>query len=147
MITGSAKVRIDEKGRLAIPNRFREALNASNGLVLTMHPHKHLSLYKKDAFEALKEKLLQMPNIGYIESHLQEVIIGCAEHVSLDSAGRIMVQNNLRMLAAIERETLFFGVGESIHIWDEKLWEQRNLVLLSRLQDGELSEQWKQLKI
>lgn len=147
MITGSAKVRMDDKGRLALPNRYRDSLAAVPGLVLTLHPHSHLVLYQQATFETLRQHLLDMPNIGYMEAHLQEVIIGCAEEVSMDGAGRIMVQNNLRARAKIEREVLLFGVGHSIHIWDEKSWEQRNTLMLSRLQDGALSEQWQQLKL
>lgn len=147
MMTGSAKVRIDEKGRLAIPHRFREAFAGGSGLVLTLHPHDHLVLYTHSRFQQIREDMLKMPNIGYHESHLQEKIIGCAEEVNLDSAGRIMVQSNLRARAKIERDVLFFGIGEKIHIWDEKAWSQRDAVVLSHLQDGGLSEQWQNLKI
>ena len=147
MVNGSAKVRMDEKGRLAIPNRFRDALADSNGLVLTLHPHKHLMLYSDEEFERVKQSLLGLANIGYMEAHLQEVIIGCADIVQLDSAGRITVHSHLRSFAGIEREVLMFGVGDNIHIWDEKAWGQRNTLVLSRLQDGELSEEWKQLKL
>ena len=147
MITGSAKVRMDDKGRLAIPNRFREPLAKGRGLVLTLHPHNHLILYSEDVFEARKQQLLAMPNIGYMESHLLEVFIGCAEQVAMDGTGRVMVQNHLRERAKIEREVLLFGVGDNIHIWDEKSWEQRNEVFVARLQDEGFSERWQNIKL
>jgi len=154
MMTGAAKVRLDDKGRLALPNRYRDALAAGDsgdsvaaGLVLTMHPHKHLALYTERAFAALRDQVLSLPNLAYEAAHLQELIVGCAESAALDSAGRISVSGALRARAGIGRDALLFGVGEKIHIWDEQAWEQRDLLLRARLQDAELSEQWRALKI
>lgn len=147
MINGSAKIRIDDKGRGAIPTLFREFLARDERLILTFHPHGCLVLYPGARFDAVERQITEMGNIGYLDAHIEEVIIGCAEQVSLDSGGRLMIHSHLRERANIRRDALLFGVGDSIRVWDEERWEQRHLLLLSRLQDEGLSEPWKKLRI
>jgi MraZ protein len=116
-------------------------------LILTLHPHGCLTLYPDKRFRELEEKMASMSNIGYFESHLQEVLIGCAEPLSFDGSGRFKVSPHLRQRANLRREALLFGVGDCIRIWDEERWEQRNLLMTARLQDDGISETWRQLNI
>lgn len=147
MINGSAKVRIDDKGRGAIPTLFRDFLASDKRLILTFHPHGCLVLYPGERFDAVERQIVEMGNVGYLDAHLEEILIGCAEQVSLDGAGRLMFHSHLRERANLRRDALLFGVGDSIRIWDEERWEQRHLMLLARLQDEGLSEPWRKLRI
>ena len=84
--------------------------------------------------------------MSYFDSHLEEVIVGSAEFMQLDSAGRILIPN-LRERAVIKRDVLLFVMSGRMRIWDEERWEQRNQVMEARLQDEEFSQQWRNLNI
>ena len=84
--------------------------------------------------------------MSYFDSHLEEVIVGSAEFMQLDSAGRILIPNHLRERAVIKRDVLLFVMSGRMRIWDEERWEQRNQVMEARLQDEEFSQQWRNLK-
>lgn len=146
-VTGSAKIHPDEKGRIAIPSRLRDHLLAATTLTLTLHPHGCLSLYTDMQFAKVKEQILASGNMGYFDSHLEEIIIGCAETITIDNAGRITISSHLRERTRIKRDVLLFGVGESVRIWDEERWEQRNTLMTANLQDDGISEPWKNIRI
>ena len=149
MTTGSAKVKTDDRGRLAIPTRMRDDLLSAgdNEWILTANPHQCLSLYAPKQFNIIKREFSKLANVGFMESHMEELIIGSAEPVILDNAGRILIPNALRTFADIKRDVLLFSVANSVRIWDHERWEQRQVLVLSRLQDEGLSEPWKTLRI
>lgn len=142
---GSAKARMDEKGRLAVPARYREMLGDRQNAVLTAHPHGCLALYPVAVFTQKVEKINQMPNTGFWDAALQEMLLGFAEEAKMDAAGRLLVNPALRDHANIERDTLLLPIDRSVRIWDERRWEQRKIAMQAALQDGGLSEQWRNL--
>ena len=148
MICGSAKIRMDDRGRLALPNRFREYVSAMDSAYLTAHPHGCLALYDGAAFERIVGQFAQMPQMPFFNSHIEEIVVGCAEEVRPDAAGRVLISNALRARAGIGRDALLFVMTGRMRIWAEERWERRHQVLESRLQDESFSEQlWRDLKI
>lgn len=119
---------------------------ASN-LVLTLHPHGCLSLYTEQQFRQVEQQITATGNMGYFDSHLEEIIVGCAESTALDSAGRITISSHLRERADIGRDVLLFALANSIRLWNKDKWEQRNTLLTARLQDEEVSVPWKNMRI
>ncbi|WOV91195.1 MAG: hypothetical protein R1F54_00540 [Candidatus Zeuxoniibacter abyssi] len=146
-MTGSDKIRVDDKGRLAFPSRFRDCLQSGGNWYLTGHPHGCLALYSEARFQKIVKHFEESPNMSYFDSHLEEVIVGSAEFMQLDSAGRILIPNHLRERAVIKRDVLLFVMSGRMRIWDEERWEQRNQVMEARLQDEEFSQQWRNLNI
>ena len=130
-----------------MPNRFRDFLPSDKPFILTFHPHGCLVLYKQERFEEIEQQIAEIGNIGYLDAHMEEVIVGCAEQATLDAAGRLLIQSHLRERAQMGRDALLFGVGDSIRVWDEERWEKRHLLMLSRLQDEEISKPWRRLRI
>lgn len=145
--TGTAKIKLDDRGRLAVPNRYRPLLQRSGGFYLTAHPHGCLTIYDAVRFAYIQEQFEQRSN-HYHDTTLEDMIIGCAEQMQLDSAGRILISNGLRAEACIDREVRMFSLPDSIRIWDDKIWEQKKLLMVSRLQDDtETSELWRNVKL
>ena len=107
-MTGSDKIRVDDKGRLAFPSRFRDCLQSGGNWYLTGHPHGCLALYSEARFQKIVKHFEESPNMSYFDSHLEEVIVGSAEFMQLDSAGRILIPNHLRERAVIKRDVLLF---------------------------------------
>lgn len=148
MICGSAKIRMDDRGRLALPNRFRDYVQAMDGAYLTAHPHGCLALYSREKFEDIVAQFERMSKMPFFNSLIEEMMVGCAEEVKLDSAARIQISNSLRARARIERDALMFVMNGRMRIWAEERWEQRHQVLETRLQDDGFSEElWRDLKI
>ena len=142
---GSAKARMDEKGRLAVPARYRPLFGDGESAVVTAHPHGCLVLYPADIFAEKARRVGEMPNTGFWDAALQEMLLGFAEEAKMDAAGRLLLSPALRDHAAIERDTILLAVGGAVRIWDERRWEQRKIAMQSALQDGGLSEQWRNL--
>ena len=142
---GSAKARMDEKGRLAVPARYRELFGDDEKVVVTAHPHGCLALYPAEIFAEKERQISQMPNTGFWDAALQEMMLGFAEDAKLDSAGRLLLSPALRDHAKIERDTIMLALNDGVRVWDEKRWEQRKIAMQAALQDGGLSEQWRNL--
>lgn len=143
---GVAKVRLDERGRAAIPVRYRERLAAGEH-ILTAHPHQCLVVYSTARFAQVEKQIAENPSLDYNGAHLAEILLGHAETLQLDAAGRVALNAPLREFARIERDVLLFDLGDCVRIWDEARWQQKNVMLTTRLQEEGLSEEWKRLKI
>ena len=146
-VTGSARSRIDDKGRISLPARCRDLFDADAEAVITLNPYESLSLYAPPVFARLCDQITAIGNVGFADAHLEEMIIGCAETVTLDSAGRLLISSHLRQRAKINRAVLLFAVGDSVRIWDEEQWEKRHVWVASQLQEQGLSEPWKKVRI
>lgn len=145
--TGSAKVRLDERGRLAVPNRFRDGLRHASGFVLTAHPHACLVIYSTARFADIRRQFAERPNLAYFDAHLEELIIGSAEELQLDSAERFLINPQLRDYAGIGRDIRMFSLPDAIRVWSEERWEQKHSLMMARLQDEEFSATWQDLRI
>lgn len=144
-LVGSAKVRLDDRGRVAVPKQFRELLRVPS--VLTNHPHGCLAVYTEARFAELEAQLGARPNTKYFDSLLEEIVFGGAETLQLDAADRFLIGGHLRTDAGIERDARLFKISDSIRIWSEERWRQRHALMLSRLQDEEFSSTWRDLRL
>ncbi len=105
MFRGATSLNLDAKGRLAVPSRHRDALmNQSAGqLVLTAHPHRCLLLYPQPAWEPIQAKIMSLSSFDRQSSALQRLLVGYAEDMEMDSAGRLLVSPALREFAQLEK--------------------------------------------
>ena len=127
MFRGVTHLALDNKGRLAIPAKHRESL-ASDGdgrLVLTADPSHCLLLYPLPAWEPIQQRLMALSSFNEKTRSLQRLIVGHADDVMLDGAGRILVPPALRQYAALEKHVVLVGQGNKFELWDEKQWQQR----------------------
>jgi MraZ protein len=129
---GAASLNMDAKGRLAIPAKHRDALLAqSDGeMVLTAHSHPCLLLYPAPAWEPIQSKIMSLSSFDKKSAALQRRLVGYAEDVSLDSAGRMLISPVLRELAGLEKEVMLVGQGSHFELWDKEAWikESENTV-------------------
>ncbi len=145
-LTGAGKVRLDDRGRVAVPKQFRDVLRAPS--VITGHPHGCLAIYTMPRFNEIKTKLETLRNAaGYFDSLLEEMVIGAAEQLQLDSADRFLIGGYLRDTAGIRRDALIFCLSDSVRVWGEERWKQRRELLNARLQDKDLSPVWKDVQL
>jgi MraZ protein len=121
---GASIVRLDGKGRLVIPTRYREGL--SGEMVVTAHPHGCLMLFARRDFEALEKEVMARPGFEAGGRYYQEIIVGHADDARVDGAGRILLNAGLRVFAAIDKAVLMIGLRNRFHLWNEDKWRQFN---------------------
>ena|SRR5438105_2971278 len=130
---GVTQLALDAKGRLAIPARHRDALAAvSTGrCVVTADPSRCLLLYPLAAWEPIQTRLLALPSFNARTRGVQRLLVGHADDVELDGAGRILVPPALRRYAGLDRAVMLVGQGHKFEIWDEAQWSAQTAQTLA----------------
>lgn len=125
MYRGSNIVSLDEKNRLAIPKKLRTKLfEESTNLIITAHPEKCLLLYSSSEWMPIEKKLMSLSSFDKRISALQRLLVGYAEEISQDKAGRILLSQPLKDFASIGRNVIILGQGSHFEIWDKNLWDE-----------------------
>ncbi|MGH8672505.1 MAG: division/cell wall cluster transcriptional repressor MraZ [Burkholderiales bacterium] len=140
MFRGVATLNLDNKARLAVPARYREILlqHCGGRLVITADPSKCLLIYPQSDWEPIQEQLMAMPSFNRKARSLQRLLVGYAEDVDMDGAGRILVSTPLRDFAGLDKRVVLVGQGRKFELWDEGNWiTQGNDALLNN-ENGEL---------
>jgi len=127
---------VDAKGRLAVPTRYREALQsgAAGKQVLTAHPHRCILLYPASAWEPIRARIMGFSSFDAQTSLWKRLLVGFAEEVQLDASGRLLISPELRKFASFEKEVMMVGQGSHFEIWSQAAWE-RQLEQLSTSSD------------
>jgi MraZ protein len=124
MFRGQFEHAIDEKGRLSIPAKFREALREEKSLVLT-NSDGYLTAYPLTEWRALEDRLRANPRLKRDLRDYLRLVYSTAEDVAMDGQGRILVPQTLRQRAGITRDVVIIGVMDQIEIWDRARWEAK----------------------
>jgi MraZ protein len=136
---GVAQLSLDSKGRLAVPARHREALLARSGgrLVITADSDKCLLLYPLPDWEPIQQKLMALSSLNPRIRNLQRQLVGYAEDIEMDAAGRLLISPALRNFASLAKSVVLVGQGNKFEMWDREKWEQA-LEQSAGFGDGEL---------
>lgn len=128
MFQGAAQLNLDSKGRLAIPSRHRDMLLAhcAGQLVLTVDKDGCLLLYPQPDWQPIREKLMQLSAFNPRIRALQRSLVGHAEDVVMDAAGRVLISPTLRNYAVLDKRVMLVGQGNKFEIWDEGRWQSEN---------------------
>lgn len=121
MFIGEYNHNIDDKGRLAIPVKFRADL--SKGAVITKGLDNCLFLYPKEEYEVLAHKLATMPISKANNRAFARHLVGGAMEAEMDKQGRVILPEYLRKFAQMAKKVVVAGLYNRVEIWDEKLWE------------------------
>jgi MraZ protein len=121
MFIGEYTHNIDDKGRLAIPKKFRAQLQ--KGAVVTRGLDNCLFLYTKAEWKSLAEKLASLPFAQANARAFARLMLAGAMDVSLDKQGRIILPEYLRTFAGLSKETTVAGLYNRLELWDQKKWD------------------------
>jgi MraZ protein len=111
---------IDEKGRLAVPARFREEI--SDGLVLTRGFDHCLQAFPRPVWQNLSERISAL-SLGQEEArNLRRLIFSGAAEVETDRQGRILIPQNLREYAGLREQAVIAGLNTHFEIWSQERW-------------------------
>ncbi len=120
---------------MSIPTRHRDALQkqAAGQLTLTRHPDGCLLVYPRPVWEERREQIVRFPMSARA---LQRLLLGHAQDVDMDSAGRVLVAPELRSAAGMNREVMLMGMGTHFELWDaERLARAEEAALAEGMPD------------
>jgi MraZ protein len=127
MFQGATSLTLDDKGRMVVPTRHRDALfQAGEGrLVLTAHPHRCLLLYPTPTWEPIRARILASSSLEAQAAKLRRLLVGFAVDLEPDTAGRLLVPPELRQYAGLERTVWLVGQGGHFELWSDAGWKQQ----------------------
>jgi MraZ protein len=121
MFIGEYSHNLDEKGRLAIPVKFRNEVK--KGAVVTRGLDNCLFLYTKTEWEKLAEKLAALPISQANSRAFARLMLAGAMDVEVDKQGRVILPEYLRRFAGLKKEVVLAGLYNRVEIWDSGAWE------------------------
>ena len=124
---GAAQISLDAKGRMTVPTRTRDPLTQGGTvkLVLTAHPDGCLLLFPSPAWEPIRARVMSFPSLDRQFSVWKRLLVGFAQDVEIDGAGRLLLPPEMRDFAHISRQVMFVGQGSHYEIWDLEQWKQQ----------------------
>ncbi|AWX14987.1 cell division/cell wall cluster transcriptional repressor MraZ [Mergibacter septicus] len=128
MFRGATAINLDNKGRLAVPTRYRaELLEKNQGQMICTADIRQpcLLLYPLSEWEIVEQKLLQLSNFDEIGRRLHRVMLGYATECELDKTGRILLSPALRHHASLEKEIMLVGQLNKFEIWQAQKWHSQ----------------------
>lgn len=143
MFIGEFSHTIDEKGRLAVPVKFRAELK--KGAVVTRGLDTCLFLFTKIEWEKLAVKLANLPLAQANARAFARLMLAGAMDVAVDSQGRIMIPEYLRRFAGLAKAVVVTGLLSRLEIWDQATWEKYKDQTES--QSGEIAERMTELGV
>lgn len=121
MLVGTFEHKLDTKGRLVIPARFREELGTS--VVASFGIDRCISIYSQASWGSILERLHNLPYSKGKTRDLVRVLLASAHEVPIDPAGRILLPQSLRDQAEIDQEVSINGVLDHIEVWNSAKWD------------------------
>lgn len=121
MFLGTYAPKLDEKGRVILPAKFRDEL--SPGIVMTRGQENCLYVFTTREFEAFAEKIGQAPLSDKAARSYARMTLSGASAETPDKQNRVTIPANLRSYAGLDRDLTVIGAGTRVEIWDSAAWE------------------------
>lgn len=121
MFLGTHSPRLDDKGRLFLPAKYRDEL--SGGVVITKGQERCLYLFPEAEFQRITEALRDAPVTAKAVRDYSRVFFASASDEVPDKQGRITIPTALRGYAGLSRDCAVIGANTRLEIWDSAAWE------------------------
>ncbi len=126
MFFGEFEYRIDEKGRVPFPPKFRKELK--DGVVLTQGIEQCITVYPLSEWKKLAASLTTGPVTRSKLRKLNRAIFAIAFNLNIDGHGRIAIPVPLRQYAGIEDEVVIAGANNYLELWNKEQWEAEKAI-------------------
>jgi MraZ protein len=151
LFRGVSSLNLDAKGRIAIPTRYRERLVevCASELVITVDKDRCLLIYPQPTWLDIEEKLKKLPSFDEASRNLQRLYIGNAHDIEMDGQGRLLLPQELRKFANLEKKVALVGQINKFELWDEETWNARQDAWLQKIDLNalELPDDFKSISI
>jgi len=127
VLRGNHAARIDDKGRLKIPNAFRALIQGQHGteLFVTSLTGEYVRIYPMPVWMALEEKLARMPSTHPARIKFFDRVNYFGQAAAIDTQGRLLVPSILREVAGIASDVVVLGNTDHLIVWNEERIQNR----------------------
>lgn len=125
MFYGQYEHSIDNKGRLIVPSKFRDAFKEYDieKLYITTGLDKCLFLFTESEWKSQESKFKSMPLTKSDSRKFNRLYFSGATQIEHDKQGRILIPKYLKDFAGIKRDVMIIGVSNRIEIWSRESWQ------------------------
>jgi len=132
---------MDDKGRIIIPPRYRELLNAHQEKYLVVtNLDGYLIAFPQTEWETIEERLSQLSLLRKDFRTFQRFFVSGASECPLDRQGRILIPPTLRDYAGLERDVVLGGMVRCFEIWDRQRWDE-DMARIDQLDSDEIRKE------
>ena len=121
MFIGEYSHNLDDKGRVAVPVKFRTALK--KGAVVTRGLDNCLFVFTNAEWTKLAEKLAALPLSQSNSRAFARLMLAGAMDVEVDKQGRLVVPDYLRQFAHLKKNVVIAGLYNRLEVWDAEAWQ------------------------
>jgi MraZ protein len=125
MFLGEYQPNITEGSRLALPKKLREQITGDE-IILSKGFEKCIFVYDKEDWVAEAQKQIENPITDSRTRDIKRYMYSGASETSIDSQGRVVIPNNLKDYAQINKKTIVIGAGDHVEIWDFDNWSEHS---------------------
>lgn len=143
MFIGEYSHTLDDKGRLAVPKKFRALLG--KGAFVTRGFDNCLFLYTKTEWTKLAEKLANLPFAQANTRAFGRLMLAGAMDVEIDKQGRIILPEYLRAFGGLKKTVIIAGLYNRLEIWDQEKWQ--DYTKKSEAESNQIAEQMSALGV
>jgi len=149
LFRGISSINLDDKGRLAIPTRYRDELTecCDRQLIVTVAVNDRckgedgcLWLYPLPEWENLEQTISKLPTLNKMAGKLRRFLIGNASECEMDGQGRLLLPEKLRSFAKMEKKIILIGQLNKFEIWNEASWSMKEHEWLESNDNEDLEE-------
>ncbi|MBO6158683.1 MAG: division/cell wall cluster transcriptional repressor MraZ [Firmicutes bacterium] len=129
MFFGEFHHSVDEKGRIIMPTKYRNQLGETFYITIDLwgqEDEKCLCVYPESSFRELTNKLRTIGASDIENRKLYRKFYSHVQDTSTDKQGRVMIDQELRRHAGLEKDIVLAGQDDHIEIWDREKWEAYN---------------------
>jgi MraZ protein len=122
VLRGNAPAKIDEKGRLKVPNGFRALMEAAHGrlLYVTSLTGESVRIYPLPIWETIETKLAAVPSSHPARGRFLDRVNYFGQVAELDAQGRVVIHSRLRDSASMAGEVDVFGQYDHLEVWNHE---------------------------
>jgi len=140
MFLGEYPYRVDVKGRIPLPPKFKAELKP--GLVLTRGSEGCIAVYPQSEWAKIVEEMAVLPPSSSNERRRTRFFFSGAFNADLDAQGRVVLPLPLREYARIEHDAMVVGCNNYVEIWNQETWKTESaLASEENRQVGETAEE------
>ncbi|MFX4271326.1 division/cell wall cluster transcriptional repressor MraZ [Propionibacteriaceae bacterium Y1685] len=122
MFLGTHTPKLDEKGRIFLPAKFRDEL--AEGLVITRAQDRCLAIYPRDTFAEMTKSMVAAPTSVKQVRDFQRMLAASASDETPDKQGRITIPPQLREYAGLDKDCVVVGAINRVEVWGVAAWEE-----------------------
>jgi MraZ protein len=148
MFRGHFTHSVDAKGRISLPARFRELIAANGDQRIVLAPDLFdpcLHLYPIRAWEAFEAKVMELPRLAKHAVRFRRLYVSAAVECELDGSGRVLIPQELRTRARLDKDAVWAGMGPTLELWSKAEWNRT--LELSEAEVEELRSAMEEVKL